>query len=231
MLSDRFRKMLSGQSTILLKVLMAISGLIMAAFVIFHLYNNAHFFLGQEVYNTKGFSWKKPGVIETARVVLLSSIVLHIATGILLTWHNRKARPERYIQQRYQRAGMISRTLIYTGLVIASFVAFHVLHAKAGMVFSELHELVDIRGKKDVYNMIIFSFRRPSVAIAYLVSLACIGLHLSHGIKSTCMTLGLSNDQNENLIHRISVGISLFLFVGYSLIPLSVILRIVNPVE
>lgn len=214
---------------VVLKTLMAITGLIMAVFVVFHLYNNIHIYFGQEIYNRYGFAWKTPVVISTARPTLLVSVIIHLLVGIHLKAKGTRSRAGKYIILSYRKTGWISRTMIVTGLLTGAYIAFHVLHAKIGTVFPTWHLRLDSRGLKDVYNLIVESFQVPWVSGAYLLGLGALGLHLSRGIASAFMTLGITQDPTSRKVALFSRAIALLVFLGYGSIPFCVILGILQP--
>lgn len=214
--------------SLVLKAIMAVTGLIMAAFVVFHLFNNAHIYFGREVYNRDGFAWKTPVVITLARPTLLISIVVHLVTGLALVFLNRSARPVGYEVRRYERATWMSRGMVFTGLVIGAYVAYHVLHAKVGVTHPELFERMDDAGRRDVYGLIIDSFLRPWVALAYIVGLAAIALHLVHGVQSIFSTLGVSNERNAVAFRALGWVIAAVVFFGYGSIPVAVMLGLLR---
>jgi succinate dehydrogenase / fumarate reductase cytochrome b subunit len=52
--------------------------------------------------------------------------------------------------------------------------------------------------------------------------------HLSHGIQSVLQTLGITNRQNMAGIRKISIGLATLLFVGFSIVPLLILLNIIS---
>ena len=65
-----------------------------------------------------------PGVVWLFRAGLLALLALHIWQGVALTLENRAAKGGGYAVTRYQRATPASRTMIWTGLVIAGFLLY-----------------------------------------------------------------------------------------------------------
>lgn len=213
-----------------LKVLVATTGLIMLAFVAFHLVNNIHIYWGQEVYNRDGFAWKQPFIIEKARVVLLASILVHVVCTIWITYLNRKARPVDYKYVDYRRTTWSGRFMIVSGVFVGVFVVYHVLHAKAGFIHADLHDLVDPWGRKDVYNLMIITLRHPVTGLVYALGLTGLFAHLHHGIQSTLSSLGIPHDARGNGWRLAGKIIAAVLYAGYISIPLSVWFGILKPV-
>ena len=76
------------------KVLVALSGLGLAGFVVFHMLGNLQVFQGPEALNRyAAFLREMPMALWTARVGLLASVGLHIGLAFRLSIHTRRARP------------------------------------------------------------------------------------------------------------------------------------------
>lgn len=213
-----------------LKVVVAVTGLVMLAFVAFHLVNNVHIFLGQEVYNRDAFAWKHPLVIHKLRVVLLTAIVLHVGATVWMTLNNRRARATPYQKVVYVRSTWTARAMIVSGLMVGLFVVYHVLHAKAGWIHADLHEAVDPWGRKDVYNLIVISLQNPLTNIIYLLGLTGLFAHLHHGIQSTLGSLGVHHQAWSAWIRNGGRLLALLLYLGYASIPISVAAGWIRPV-
>src|SRR5438045_8962224 len=94
------------------KFIMALSGLILFAFVVAHLAGNLQIFLGPETLNRYGhFLQSNPELIWPARIVLLVMIGLHLWSAIKLTAENRAARPAPYAHYEVVAASYASRTM------------------------------------------------------------------------------------------------------------------------
>jgi succinate dehydrogenase / fumarate reductase, cytochrome b subunit len=212
-----------------LKFVVAITGLVMLAFVAFHLVNNVHLFFGQEIYNRDAFAWKHPLVIHKLRVVLLTAIALHIAATVWITVINRKARGTAYKKVVYARSTWTARLMIVSGFFVAFFVVYHVLHAKAGWIHTDLHEAVDPWGRKDVYNLIVVSLRDPFTNLVYLLGLTGLFSHLHHGIQSTLSSLGVRQQRGSTLIRNGGRLLALLLYLGYVAIPIAVAIGWIQP--
>jgi succinate dehydrogenase/fumarate reductase cytochrome b subunit len=85
--SEIYRKMLAGRwgTTVGMKVLMAATGVVMVAFLIFHLAGNLVVYDGLGAFNAyAALLHREPMLLWLARAVLLVSVVLHIAAAVLL---------------------------------------------------------------------------------------------------------------------------------------------------
>jgi succinate dehydrogenase / fumarate reductase cytochrome b subunit len=198
---------------------MALSGLVLAGFVLGHMSGNLLMFKGPEAINAYA-NWlhANPGLLWGARIVLILSTTAHIWAGILLTLENRAAREGGPAVDATRRASLSSRTMPYSGTVILAFLIFHLLHftfrqvALGGVDFGD-----------NVYKMVIAGFTQPAVAIFYIVSLILLGLHLSHGVSSVFQTLGLRNERWRSRLDGVASLYAWILVLGFVSIPLAVL--------
>src|SRR3712207_4703869 len=118
------------------KYVMAITGLILMGYVLIHMVGNLKIYLGAESLNAYSEWLREVGepalprevLLWIARIVLLAAVALHIDAAYRLTRSNRRARPQRYQSERdFAAADFASRTMRWTGIIVALFVLFHLL--------------------------------------------------------------------------------------------------------
>src|SRR5207244_7187370 len=89
------------ESTIGKKAVMAVTGLILFGFLIAHMLGNLQIFLGPAVMNHYAETLHgNPGLLWTARSVLLLSVILHIWSSIQLSLIKKEARPIGYTKYK-----------------------------------------------------------------------------------------------------------------------------------
>ena len=94
---------------------MALTGGAMFLFVVAHLVGNLQIFLGPKVLNHYAHVLKmNPEILWPSRIGLLVCVAIHIWTSVLLTIENRRARLERYGEQKLVSANLASRTMIWS---------------------------------------------------------------------------------------------------------------------
>jgi succinate dehydrogenase / fumarate reductase cytochrome b subunit len=214
-----------AKSSIGAKVIMAVTGLVLFGFVLVHMAGNLQVFLGQEAYNKYAHFLKSlPELLWPARAVLLSSVLLHIASGLRLAALDRAARPIGYQDRRYRKASIMSRTMAWSGLVVLSFIVYHLLHFTFGLTDPSHHTLKDPAGQHDVYSMLIYGFQNVYVAVAYMVSMVLLGIHLSHGASSLFQTLGINHPRYNGAIAKIGPIFATLIVIGNVSMPLAVLL-------
>jgi len=207
------------------KYLMAVTGLVLFAFVIAHMLGNLQIFLGREAINSYAkFLTSKPKLLWTARLGLLLTVIVHIWVAIKLAMENRAARPVGYANTKWVSASYASRTMVWSGLIIFAFVVYHLLQFTFGAVNPVYLELKDPSGRHDVYGMMIQAFSQPAVAFFYILAMGLLCLHLSHGVSSLFQSLGLRTECYRKLIDRSAHASALVIFVGNCSIPVAVLL-------
>ncbi|HEU4686611.1 MAG TPA: succinate dehydrogenase cytochrome b subunit [Nitrospira sp.] len=182
------------------KLIVALSGLVLTGFVVFHMMGNLQVFQGADALNSyAAFLRELPILLWTTRVGLLAVAVLHVGMTLKLAVANRRARPVSYATREYRQASLASRTMALTGSLLLLFILFHLLHLTAGVIDTSFPDRPDLRGHRDVYGRVLHAFQNPWFVAVYLAGQAVLALHLSHGVSSIFQTLGLEHP----LFHRL----------------------------
>ena len=206
---------------------MAVTGVGLLLFLIGHMVGNLQIFLGPEAINRYAhFLHSNHEILWPARIGLLVFVTIHMWTSITLTLENRAARNHQYEVKELVDASLASRTMMITGSIIAGYVVYHLLHLTARM------PVVNLTGKDfgelEVYDMMVTGFSNPAVSVFYIIAVGLICFHLSHGAASWFQTLGLRSAAYEATIEKLATILAWGLFVGYSIIPLAILLRLVK---
>jgi succinate dehydrogenase / fumarate reductase, cytochrome b subunit len=207
------------------KITVALTGLGLVTFTIFHLIGNLKVFSGPDSVNGYAHFLKHDLglLLWIARAGLLAIFVLHIALAIRLTLRSRAARPVGYEYPGSVQATVSSRTMIWSGVAVGLFVVFHLAH----FTFAWVHgaerangevvnylELKDAKGRHDVYSMMVSGFTTPWLCVLYIVAQFALFLHLLHGIQSAFQTIGLKNGRFRNLIRLFGFAVATIILVG-----------------
>ncbi len=218
------------KSSIGSKWLMAFTGMGWVLYLIAHMIGNLQIFMGREAINSYAAGLKAmPAVLWGARSLLLLGIVVHVAVAMKLTAANRSARPVGYAKKKNLRSTAAGRTMILTGLIVFFFMAYHIAHYTLLLTNPEYKELTDY-GRHDVYNMVVLGFQNYVVSGLYIVAVALICFHLSHGFPSFFQSLGLRHPKYTPLFKTVGVLLALVLFVGFVSVPIAVMADWVGPV-
>lgn len=191
------------------KSIMAASGLLLSLFLFTHLLGNSVIFFGREAYNAYAEKLHSLGVlVYIFEIGLLTLFLFHIITGIILYLENLKARPSRYAVNTSEGGRSLgSRSMPYTGIIIIVFIVVHLMNFH----FTDRSVLV-----ADLVRELL---SRPGLAFFYIASLACVALHLSHGVWSLFQSIGFNHEKYNTLIMKGAIVFSLLVASVFILIP------------
>ncbi|MBL7048535.1 MAG: succinate dehydrogenase cytochrome b subunit [Nitrospira sp.] len=215
-----FFKNLVGQ-----KILMAVSGLFMTLFLTAHLLGNMTIYTGGLNAYAEQLHALVP-LVWISRISMLTLLLLHIYFAIKLTLENRDAKPVGYAVSKNIRSTFASRNMIWSGLAVAIFIIYHLLHLTVPAASGSVS--LDSMGRPDISGMVVEGFQGGLVAVIYLVSLLGLLLHIIHGIQSSFQSLGLSGEDAAPVIHRAGIIVALVLSAGFLSIPLIIFVGIVK---
>ncbi len=217
------------------KLIVAITGIALLLFLAGHMTGNLLIYFGPDAINEYGVWLRELGhgsMIWIARFGLLVCFVGHVLTTILLVRQNRAARGEiRYQHEATIQASNASRTMIISGIIILAFLIYHLMHFTFGVANEYYtaggpYELAN--GHHNVYKMVVDGFSWVPASIFYIVSMALLCFHLSHGFASVFQTLGLRTDRSWPLITAVGKLYAAAIFIGNVSIPLSILTGIVS---
>jgi len=209
-------------STIGKKAVMAVTGLILFGYLIVHMLGNLQVYLGREVMDHYAATLHgNPPLLWTARTVLLISVVLHIWASIQLSAIKSEARPIGYVKRGNVQASLASRTMMWSGPLIAVFVVYHLLHLTTGTLHPQFVEL-------HAYENVVTGFQQPIAALAYIVGMIFVGLHLSHGIWSMFQSVGFSHPRYSPMVRRFASVFSWILIAGFISVPIAVLIGVIT---
>jgi succinate dehydrogenase / fumarate reductase cytochrome b subunit len=215
------------QSSIGKKWIVALSGLALLGFVLAHLAGNLQMFAGADKINAYAellHNNQKP--LWVARLGLIAVFVAHVVTTIRLVAQNRAARPERYQLQKDVQAKTSTKTMIWSGLTVLGFIVYHLLHYTLRVTdprFRLVSEGGSLASTHDVYKMVVLGFQNPWISSFYILAVGLLSMHLSHGISSVFITLGIESKRSIAQIARYAQVAALLLFLGYASIPAAVL--------
>lgn len=194
------------------KMVMAVTGIVLFGFVTVHMVGNLQVYMGAAALNeyaTLLHHMLHGAGIWIFRAVLLASVVLHGWAAVSLTLTSRAARPIAYRKLEHKASTFASRTMRASGLILAVFIVYHLLHFTVGTV----HPAFD---PTNPYQNFVKGLQVPAAAVFYLVAQVCLGLHMWHGVWSLTQTLGLVHPKWATLRRGFASGLTL-LVVGVNL--------------
>jgi succinate dehydrogenase / fumarate reductase cytochrome b subunit len=205
---------------------MAVTGVVLVGFVIAHMLGNLKIFAGPGEINAYSRFLRTVGEPELGygdalwivRIVLLTSVTLHIIAALQLTRMNWKARPVGYRNRKDVETSFAARTMRWGGLLLAIFIVFHIAHFTLGAVGFRPGQFKDLH----VYENVVAGFSVWPVATFYIVAMGALCLHLDHGIWSILQTLGWSTARNTRTLKIFSRVVAIIVFAGFASVPVAV---------
>jgi succinate dehydrogenase / fumarate reductase cytochrome b subunit len=220
------------------KYVMAITGIIGIGFVIVHMLGNLKMYLGKVEHNGEQIydidlygEWLRellvPFLPRTVtlwllRLVLIGAVLLHVHAAYGLTVLNRKARAVKYQSPRdYEIANFASRTMRWTGIIVAIFLVWHLADLTWGWANPDF-----IRGA--AYWNIDTSLSRWPVALLYIAGNLALGVHLFHGTWSLFQSMGWNNPRFNQWRKGLAGGVATIVVVGNCSFPIAVLAGVVE---
>lgn len=205
------------QTTVGKKAVMAVTGIILFGFLIGHMAGNLQYFLGREVINAYAVKLHgMPAVLWAVRLGLLAAVGLHIMAAVQLWRLQQLARPVGY--RKVQRVGSTyaSRTMYWSGPIVLAFLIYHLLHFTVGSAHPQFEDL-------NAYDNVVIGFSNPFVAVAYIIAMILLALHLYHGLWSMFQSLGFAHPRYTPKLKFAAKAFTVLLIFGFIAVPLAVL--------
>ena len=213
-------------STLFRKIIAALSGLFLVAFLIGHLVGNLQLFIpglkGQTQFNQYAFFMTTNPVIKVLSLITYISIILHVIITLFLVLQSRKSRPVQYAVSSGNNSSWSSRNMSVLGVLFLIFLVIHMKSFWYRMHFGDMpyQYLNDGSKIKDLYLITITAFKNPIYSLFYIFSMIVLGLHLKHGVESAIQTLGLKIRNYENIFKVFGNIIAFLIPAMFAIIPI-----------
>jgi len=221
------------RSSIGAKFVLAITGILLFLFVVIHLLGNLQVFAGREKVNHYAETLRSLGpLLWVARFGLIALAAVHIATALRVARANESARPIAYLKRASRQIRPQTRLMLTSGLVLLGYVIFHLAHFTWGVIYPEyaaaMETLAGGGERHDVYSMLVHGFQVWWVALAYVVAMFFLAIHLCHGLSSVPQTFGWNHPKYDRLFRALGPVIATLIFLGYASIPAAVLVGAVR---
>nr|WP_312019304.1 succinate dehydrogenase cytochrome b subunit [Arachnia propionica] len=218
------------RSTVTRKAIMAVSGLIMIAFLLVHMYGNLKMFLGYEAFDHYAH-WLKGAsddggllypvlpagtFIWIFRFGLLAAIALHIWSAATLSAKTIRNRGDKYQVTKRRAQTYSARTMRWGGVIILLFVIFHLIQ------FTIVPGILGGKAEHP-HTMVLAGFQQWWILAFYAICMVLICMHIRHGLWSAFATLGANLSANSRKwLNIIAIFVAVVLYIGFMIMPLAV---------
>lgn len=182
------------------KRLMAIAGLVLTVYLIFHMLSNLTFFIPGQ-YQTFYDFYNQPLIRWPLWLAVTAALVFHVIVAVQIRLHNRKARVHAYQHRQHHSipAWLVS-------IVITLILLFILWHMAQMWSF----------GGEEIYRQTLTLFSSKWQLLIYLGGILLIGLHMQHSLTNVLQTLGKTSKQ----FYWICTAIVVLLVAGFALVPI-----------
>jgi succinate dehydrogenase / fumarate reductase, cytochrome b subunit len=225
----------AARSTVALKALMAVSGIVLIGYLLAHMYGNLKVFAGQAAFDDYAHHLRTigepvlphTGLLWVIRVVLLVAVVGHAYAAFKLWKRNHRGRggAKRYHAPRAARGvqrSYSSFTLRWGGIIIALFVIFHLLNFTWQVITPG-------GASASPYERVVNGFSVWWLVAVYTIAMLAVGFHLRHGTWSALTTLGANTSTvARHRLNLIAYAVAGVVTVGFLLPPYSILFGLVS---
>lgn len=196
------------------KLLVGLTAVGVAGFILIHVGGNMLLFVGPEAFNRYSYHLTKTtALLYPAELCLGLLFAFHFFLTGWLTLDNWKARPigPSTLAGKLKRASWASRTMIWSGLLVFAFLVLHVWAFRFGPHYEVTYDGIVMR---DLFLLVNQSFRSPWFTGWYVLCLVLLWFHLNHGLSSFFQSLGLLSAKTP-LLRRLANLISVLVIGGF----------------
>ena len=211
------------------KFYMAVSGAILIGFLFAHMVGNLKMYMGAEAFNHYAEFLREVGYpvlphmvgLWIFRVVLLFCVGLHMLSAWQVYTQSKNARGSADKKEESLSFAYASRTMRWGGVIIGSFVIYHILHFTVGSAHPDF-----VHG--EAYNNVVIGFQNLFVVGFYVVTLVMITFHVYHGLWSAFQTVGANHPKYNPFRRPLALGLALLLLLGFLTVPVGVVAGVLN---
>ena len=207
-----------------LKVTMAVTGTIMALFVVVHMVGNLKVLAGPQAFN--GYAtWLRQvaypllpheGLLWAMRLALGACVVAHVAAGIAL-WRRARSARGAFRRRALPVRTIGARSMLLTGVLIG------VLDLTIGRLIAPegFQAPTTSNGELQVsaYHNLVASLSRPGMAVFYSLVMLALSLHLAQGLWNVVIDLGGTGPRLRKVCRAVALAVALTIAVVNGLLP------------
>jgi succinate dehydrogenase / fumarate reductase cytochrome b subunit len=202
-------------SSIIRKVSMALSGLFLVVFLTQHFTINLTSVFSENIFNEISHFMGNNFIVQFIfQPILIFGVVFHFVMGFILEYSNRNSRDINYVSFKgNSNSNWISRNMIYSGIVILSFLGLHFYDFWLPEINYKYVEVLPLDQDR-YYEELIHKFESPIRTLIYSISFVFLALHLYHGFSSSFQSVGFNNKYSSAL-KLFTNGFSIIIPLGF----------------
>lgn len=202
------------------KVAMALSGLFLVLFLAQHFSINLLSVFSESTFNqVSHFMGNNPLVQFILQPILILGVLFHFSMGFILELQNSGSRSVKYDSYKGSaNASWMSRNMIYSGIVILSFLGLHFYDFWVPEMNYKYVEISPLNPDR-YFEELVHKFESPARVGIYVLSFIFLALHLLHGFASSFQSVGINNKYSKT-IKSFTIAFSIVIPLGFIFIAL-----------
>jgi len=202
------------------KVAMALSWLFLVLFLTQHFSINLLSIFSESSFNeVSHFMGNNPIVQFILQPILILGVLFHFSMGFILELQNSGSRSVKYASYKGSaNASWMSRNMIYSGIVILSFLGLHFYDFWVPEMNYKYIEVLPLNPDR-YFEELVHKFESPVRVGIYVLSFVFLALHLLHGFASSFQSVGVNNKYSKT-IKYFTVAFSVVIPSGFIFIAL-----------
>ena len=194
---------------------MALSGLFLVVFLTQHFTINLTSVFSENIFNKISHFMGNNFVVQfILQPILIFGVVFHFIMGFILEYINRKSRDTSYVSFKgSSNSNWMSRNMIYSGIVILSFLGLHFYDFWIPEINYKYVEVLPLDQDR-YYQELVHKFESPIRTTIYSLSFVFLALHLYHGFSSSFQSIGFNNKYSSAL-KLFANGFSIIIPLGF----------------
>lgn len=220
-------------TTIALKLLMAVTGLVFVGYLLLHMYGNLKALGGEESFNTYAEhlrTFGEPmlpygGLLWIVRLVLILSLVGHVYAAYTLWSRAGSARRTKYAAMK---TAATTQWMRWGGTFLLIFIVWHLLHFTIVKISPNADKQgVDVTANP--FKLVVASFEVWWMTAIYVLAMIALFQHLKHGVYSALQTLGwTSTPARRSRAQALGLAVAGIIVVGFLVPPLSIAFGLID---
>ena len=202
-------------SSIIRKVSMALSGLFLVVFLTQHFTINLTSVFSENIFNEISHFMGNNFIVQfILQPILIFGVVFHFVMGFVLEYNNRNSRDTNYVSFKGSlNSNWLSRNMIYSGIVILSFLGLHFYDFWVPEINYKYVEVLPLDQER-YYEELVHKFESPVRTMIYSISFVFLALHLYQGFSSSFQSIGFNN-KFSSALKLFANGFSIMIPLGF----------------
>jgi len=180
---------------------MALAGVIMTVYLVFHMLSNLSFF-SPDSFNSF-YHFYNSGLRWPVLLVIILAIAIHVRIAFKIRRVNAQARSIDYARHDKFKipAPLVTMSIVF-------LLSFMIIHIVQTLLFNTA----------ELYGELTQLFQPVFMVLFYLAGLFVLTMHLQHSLANVLQTLG----KTSRIYHSVVWGFVLMLAGGFALLPLTI---------